>query len=195
MRLRSGMLVAALGIAFTALLAREAATVGVAWPGNGATLDVPHAAWTEVKWPFLVDEWGSGHAYRCTGADCGSGIDLYLRAKVGFCNCTTGVSDNDDLDRVGDIALFSDSFAGLTDGRPVDVGAMKGRSRLYHVAIPYAQPRDMLAIAFNDQCDVAVATVVAERDRLTQAERLALDFLNTDPVLRWARAELGRNGI
>jgi hypothetical protein len=195
MRRRSGLLVTALGIAFTALLARQAATVGVAGPGSAATADAPQAVWTEVKWPFLVDEWGGGRAYRCTGADCGPGIDLYLRAKVGFCNCTSGVADDDDLDRVGDIALFSDSFAGLADGRPVDVGAMKGRSRLYHVAVPYAQPRDMLAIAFNDQCDVAVATVVAQRDRLTQAERLALAFLNTDPVLRWARAELGRNGI
>ena len=72
---------------------------------------------------------------------------------------------------------------------------MKGRSRLYHVTIPYAQPRDMLAIGFNDQCDVAVATVLANRDRLGEAEGLALDFLSADLVQRWAAAELGRNGI
>jgi hypothetical protein len=194
MRLRSAVLVGALGIAFTALLARQAATVGVAWPASVAP-PAPRAVFNQVKWPFLIDEWGTGRAYRCAPADCGTEIDLYLRAKVGFCNCATGVSDNDDLDRVSDLALFSDRFKGLTDGRPVDVGPMKGRSRLYHVAVPYAQPRDMLAIAFNDQCDVAVATVVAAPDRLTQAEQLALAFLNTDPVLRWAKAELGRDGI
>jgi hypothetical protein len=53
----------------------------------------------------------------------------------------------------------------------------------------------MLAIGFNDQCDVAVATVLADGDRLAQAERLALDFLRSDLVQRWAAAELGRNGI
>ena len=200
MKLRSGVLVAAFGIAFTALLARDAATVGIArsvgvGPGSAAAANMPHAIWREVEWPFLLDEWGTGQAYRCAPSDCGIEISLYLRAKVGFCNCTTGVSDDDDLDRVSDRTLFSDKFAGLTDGRPVDVGRMKGRSRLYHVTLPHAQPRDMLAIGFNDQCDVAVATVVADWDRLAQAEGLALGFLNTEPVLRWAAAELGRNGI
>ena len=84
---------------------------------------------------------------------------------------------------------------GLTDGRRVDVGRMQGRSRLYHVSIPYAGPRDMWAIGFNDQCDVAVATVLADPGRLGQAEQLALDFYSSDPVQRWAAAELGGNGI
>jgi hypothetical protein len=194
MKLRSGILISALGVALAALLANDPATIGIAWPGRAVTPGSPHAVWREVKWPFLLDEWGIGRAYRCAPADCGSEINLYLRAKVGFCNCSTGVSDNDDLDRVSDLKLFSDDFVGLTDGRPVSVGPMKGRSRPYHVAIPYALPRDMLAIGFNDQCDVAVATVVAD-DRLSEAEGLALEFLGADLVQRWAAAELGRNGI
>jgi hypothetical protein len=195
MKLRSGILIGALGISLAALLANDPATVGVAWPGRAVTSSSPHAVWREVKWPFLLDEWGVGRAFRCAPADCGTEIDLYLRAKVGFCNCATGVADNDDLDRVSDLQLFSDAFVGLTDGRTVSVGRMQGRSRPYHVAIPYAPPRDMLAIGFNDQCDVAVATVLADRDRLSEAEGLALDFLGTDLVQRWAAAELGRNGI
>jgi hypothetical protein len=195
MRLRSGILISALGVALAALLANDPAMVGVAFPGKPATSGAPHAVWREVKWPFLLDEWGIGRAFRCAPADCGGEINLYLRAKVGFCNCATGVADNDDLDRVGDLALFSDDFVGLTDGHPISVGPMQGRSRLYHVAIPYAQPRDMVAIGFNDQCDVAVATVLADPDRLNEAEGLALDFLKSDPVQRWAAVELGRNGI
>ena len=78
---------------------------------------------------------------------------------------------------------------GLTEGRPVSVGRMQGRSRLYHVTIPYAAPRDMVAIGFNDQCDVAVATVLADPGRLGEAEQLALDFLK----LRSGSA-LGRGG-
>ena len=68
---------------------------------------------------------------------------------------------------------------------------MSGRSRPYQVAIPYASPRTALAIAFNDKCDVVVATVVADGARLTAAERVALDFLNGETVLRWAERELG----
>ncbi|HLH93646.1 MAG TPA: hypothetical protein VKW08_00870 [Xanthobacteraceae bacterium] len=192
MRLASGILLGVLGASLGALWANEK-TVGIAsMPGAGVPM---HAAWHEVKWPFPLDEWGTGHAFRCEASDCGGGIDLYLRAKVGFCNCTTGVSDNADLDRVSDIELYSETFRGLTDGHAVDVGRLKGRSRLYHVTIPYAAPRDILAIAFNDQCDVAVATVAADGERLANTEALALDFLKSDPVQRWARAELGQSGL
>lgn len=193
MRLASGILTGVLGIGLTALLANDGATVGVASAPSGAR--PTHAAWHEVKWPFPLDEWGTGRAFRCEATDCGAGINLYLRAKVGFCNCSTGVSDNADLDRVSDFELYSETFQGLADGHTVDVGPLKGRSRLYHVSIPYAASRDMLAIAFNDQCDVAVATVVADGDRLGDAEASALGFLKSDLVQRWAEAELGQNGL
>ncbi len=147
--------------------------------------------WTEVKWPFALDQWGSGRAFECTAADCGAAITLYLRPKLGFCNCSTGVSDDAELDRVGDLELLGGRVKGLRDGRSVTVGWMQGRSRPYHVALSYATPRAALAIAFNDKCDVVVATVVTERGRMTEAERATLDFLNTDHVLRWIERELG----
>jgi hypothetical protein len=193
MKLAPGILIGALGVGLAALLGNDGARVGVA-SVSGAAAGV-HAAWQEVKWPFPLDEWGIGRAFRCEAVDCGARIDLYLRAKVGFCNCATGVSDNADLDRVSDFELYSETFRGLTDGHAVDVGRLKGRSRLYQVSIPYAAPRDMLAIAFNDQCDVAVATIVADGDRLSDAEALSLNFLKSDLIQRWAQAELGQNGL
>ncbi len=63
-------------------------------------------AWTEVKWPFLIDQWGLGRAFQCRAPACGSDVVLYLRAKVGFCNCTTGVAEDDEIDRVGDLELI-----------------------------------------------------------------------------------------
>ena len=146
-------------------------------------------AWTENAWTFATDQWGRGRAFRCPAAACGSEIDLYLRAKLGFCNCTTGVSDDTELDRVGDLELLSSKFDGLRDGRPITVGWMKGRSRPYRVTMAYAPARTALAIAFNDKCDVVVATVVA--NDMAAAERAALSFLNGDLVLRWAEKELG----
>jgi hypothetical protein len=147
------------------------------------------AVWTEFKWPFPLDQWGTGRAFRCRSADCGADVELYLRAKLGFCNCTTGVADDAELDRVGDLELLSSTFNALGDGRPVTVGWMKGRSRPYRVARPYGSPRTALAIAFNDKCDVVVATVVTHD--VAAAERAALGFLNGDLVLRWAEKELG----
>ncbi len=148
-------------------------------------------AWTEVTWPFPMDQWGLGRAFKCSRADCGSEVNLYVRAKLGFCNCATGVSDDAELDRVGDLELLSATFDGLGDGRPIAVGWMKGRSRPYHVTMPYGSPRTAVAVAFNDRCDVMVTTVVADRNRLELAERAALEFLNGDLVLRWVEKELG----
>jgi hypothetical protein len=177
----------ALGVAALASVATSAPN-----PGDGLSgAPAGRAVWTEVKWPFLLDQWGTGRAFRCRAADCGHELNIYLRPKLGFCNCTTGVADDAELDRVGDLELLSDKFAGLADGRAIKVHWMSGRSRPYQVAIPYASPRTALAIAFNDKCDVVVATVVADRARLPAAEGVALDFLNGEVVLRWAERELG----
>lgn len=53
-----------------------------------------HPDWTEVQWPFPTDEWGKGKAFRCNATDCGAEVNLYIRAKIGFCNCTTGVQSD-----------------------------------------------------------------------------------------------------
>jgi hypothetical protein len=178
--LRTGLLVVALGAALAGLLAGDAATVGVARP-----------VWSEVKWPFPLDQWGLGKAFRCAPADCGTEVSVYLRAKIGFCNCSTGVADDAELDRVGDLEIFSERWVGLADGREIKVGWMSGRSRPYRVEMRYSAPVFAHAIGFNDKCDVAVATVVSEQGQLAVAERMALDFLNSDRVLRWVEQELG----
>jgi hypothetical protein len=190
--LRTGALVLGLAAGLAGLLAGDAVPVGLSDRAGPTMREHSPATWREVKWPFPLDQWGLGRAYRCTAADCGTDIALYLRAKIGFCNCATGVADNADLDRVGDLELFSDKFIGLTDGRVIRVGPMMGLSRNYRVAIPYAAPRDMVSIGFNDKCDVAIATVVAETADLSGAEAFAIDFLNSDPILRWAASELGQ---
>jgi hypothetical protein len=179
-KLRTGILVIALGVAVSGLLAGDAATVGVTRP-----------VWNEVKWPFPLDQWGLGKAFRCAAADCGAEVNVYLRAKIGFCNCATGVADDQELDRVGDLELYSDKWVGLADGREIKVGWMSGRSRPYRVEMRYTPAFPAYAMAFNDKCDVVVATVVGDRERFAAAEHLALDFLNTERVLRWAERELG----
>ena len=189
-KLRTGLLIVALGAGLAGLLAGDAATVGITRP-DGTVAARMSANWSEVKWPFPLDQWGLGRAYRCAPADCGTEVKLYLRAKIGFCNCATGVADDEELDRVGDLEILSDRFVGLTGGRPIKIGWMEGRSRPYRIDMRYEAPLTAVAIGFNDKCDVAVATVVADRERLAVAEQHAIAFLNTDLVLRWAEKELG----
>src|SRR5215467_10433097 len=145
--------------------------------GEGRRHASEHAdrsAWTEVKWPFLLDQWGTGRAFRCPAAACGAELDLYLRPKIGFCNCTIGVADDEELDRVGDVELIGPRFVPVRDGRTVEVGWMKGRSRRYVVEIPQGGRRAVLAVAFNDKCDVVVATAVGDGALPPDAERLAV---------------------
>ena len=168
-----------------------AASMGTSTPNGGAAWRSPSTdvAWSETRWPFLLDQWGTGKAFRCPAAACGDEMTIYLRPKIGFCNCSTGVSDDAELDRVGDIELIGQKFAPLGDGRPIAVASMNGRSRAY--AVDGTQPRTALALAFNDKCDVVVATVVGERNLPPDAEHLAVTFLNSTRVVRWVEATLG----
>jgi len=171
---------AALGGGAIALLAAKP-------PSGGGVAAGP--VWSEVEWPFLMDQWGTGKAFQCKAADCGVEVNLYLRAKIGFCNCTTGVADDEELDRVGDVGLLGPQFAPLAAGRAITVGTMNGRSRGY--AVQAAPGRRVVAIAFNERCDVIVATAVAGADRPGGWEPAVLAFLNSNTVLRWAEATLG----
>ncbi len=175
-----------LRICVFALAAGLASLAGPATPGATA---VP--VWTEITWPFLIDQWGLGRAFACGAADCGAEIKVYLRPKLGFCNCTTGVSDDGEVDRVADIELLGASFSAAGEGRAITVGGMAGRARPYRFVRALAGAQGALAIAFSDQCNVMVATVIAEPDLIAAAETAALEFLNGNMILAWARNELG----
>jgi hypothetical protein len=150
--------------------------------------DTHRPVWTEAAWPFPVDQWGGGWAFQCKAADCGTDVNLYLRPKIGFCNCQTGVADDEELDRVSDLDLVGGETSARGPGRPITVHWMKGRSRGYKVGAPSA--KSVLSLAFNDRCDVIVATVVAG-DEPVAHEPAVLEFLNGDLVRDWAEAALG----
>jgi hypothetical protein len=148
--------------------------------------------WTQVKWPFLLDQWGVGTAYECAAADCGVKVDVYVRPKIGFCNCSTGVSDDTELERVGDTDLVSSKVRPLGPGLPVKVGWMRGRIRPYRISEEDEQASGrLLSIAFNDECDaVAVIATVGDGDPAA-FEPAVTAFLNTRPMVLWVKKELG----
>ncbi|MBV8752342.1 MAG: hypothetical protein JO328_05730 [Hyphomicrobiales bacterium] len=161
-------------------------------PDRGHAVTPPgRPVWNEVAWPFLMDQWGKGKAFQCKPADCGTEVNLYLRAKIGFCNCTTGVSDDDELSRVGDIGIIGGNVSPLAPGRAITVASMKGRSRPYVVAKTFPSAESALEMALNEHCDAVVATVIVARGAAAPLEQPALDFLASDVALRWAERTLG----
>src|SRR6516164_8758984 len=118
--------------------------------------------WAEEKWPFPIDQWGTGQAFGCAAERCGRQLHLYLRAKIGFCRCATGVSDDDEIERVGDLELIGPDYRALASGHPVTAGLMIGRARLYAVERPLQSALPVLTIALANKCDAIVATVTAE---------------------------------
>src|ERR1017187_10901697 len=87
--------------------------------------------WREIAWPFPRDGWPAGRAFRCGSESCGDEIEVYVRPKAGFCNCDTGVADDDEVDRVIDLDLMSEPFVPLGAGKEIRIADMPGRIRAY----------------------------------------------------------------
>ncbi len=190
-RSRSAVIAVVLGLGLGALVGLSAF---FAWPMRvqSRALTAPsHPKFTEAKWPFATDEWGEGKAFRCAAADCGVEVDVYIRAKIGFCNCLTGVSDDNELDRLSDFNLMGGKPLVLGAGHEIKIAWMKGRSRAYAVSEPYRAPSSVLAIAFNDRCDAVVATATIAHDAPKELEPSVIAFLNSEAIVHWAEVTLG----
>ena len=118
-------------------------------------------SWTEVSWPFLMDEWGTGQAFRCEGRDCGGEAQLFVRVKRGFCNCFEGVADDAEVDRLTDFAFLGGSPQPVGAGRAIRMGDLKGRMRSFAVESGHASSRRAVSLILAKNCDALVATWIA----------------------------------
>jgi hypothetical protein len=188
---RSTILAIVLGLAVGASAGLSAF---FAWPmlvQSQALTPPSYPKFAEVRWPFPTDEWGEGKAFRCAAKDCGADVNVYIRAKIGFCNCLTGVSDDNELDRLSDFNLMEGKPSVLGPGHEINIAWMKGRSRAYTVSEPYRAPGSVLAIAFNDRCDAIVATATVAHDGPQAIEPSVIEFLNSEVIVHWAEVTLG----
>lgn len=152
------------------------------------------AGWQEIRWPFVLDQWGTGRAFVCPPADCGVRMEVFIRPKIGFCNCATGVSDETELERVADTDLVSPAVRPLGPATPVRVAWMNGLARTYEVpgeASGGGPPGRLVSIAFNDECDVVVALASVGAADPDRAAAPVIAFLGTAPVVHWVKKELG----
>ena len=123
--------------------------------------------WQEIAWPFPRDGWPAGRAFRCGGGACG-GVELYVRPKKGFCNCDTGVADDDEVDRVAD---------------------MPGRLRAYDLDMQDGSRRAAIGIAVSRRCDLLVA-VAQGKASAAEVRRAALEHLGSGDMTRWMNAAM-----
>lgn len=178
---RTTTITAALGLGAAALL------FFLAPPSAGPATAI-HSVWTEMKWPFPMDQWGEGKAFQCKAADCGAELKLYVRAKIGFCSSTIGVADDSELDRLSDFDFMNGPTVALGEGHVIDVAWMKGRLRSYAVA---RSRTTAMAIAYNNDSDALVATVVVNDAQPAAVEPAVIAFLSGDVMRRWVTKTLG----
>lgn len=146
-------------------------------------------AWQEIAWPFPRDGWPAGKAFRCSTAACGGDVQVYVRPKIGFCNCDRGVADDDEVDRVADLDLLSEHFTPRAPGDVVAIADMPGRMRTYDFKMPDGSPQVAIGIAVARRCDLLVA-VAHGKAEAPEMRRAALDFLARGETARWAMAAM-----
>ena len=144
--------------------------------------------WREIAWPFPRDGWPAGRAFHCAAATCGDEVEVYVRPKIGFCNCDTGVADDDEVDRVADLDLISPRFVPREAGKVVRVADMVGRSRAYDLAMADGS-HAAVGFALSHRCDLVVA-VVQGRAAAGELQREAQRFLQSRELHRWVMAAL-----
>ena len=145
--------------------------------------------WREIAWPFPRDGWPAGRAFRCAIEACGGEVEVYVRPKIGFCNCDGGVADDDEVDRVADLDLMSERFAPLEPGQVVQIAGMTGRIRAYDLSMADGARHTAIGIAVSHRCDLLVA-VAQGKGNAAGVERVALEFLGTGEMARWMVAAM-----
>jgi hypothetical protein len=156
-------------------------------PTSSAQRAAETPGWSSIQWPFPIDAWPEGRAFHCGFEECGVDVDLYIRSKIGFCDCYRGVSDDDEIDRVGDLVVLSGTYAPLSAGTAVNLGNIQGRARHFAISAPNQTKRYAIGIALSRKCDAIVATVVGDKPLSGRAEDSAFKLLNSQEIKKLDR--------
>ncbi len=157
-----------------------------------AALAGPAAAaetWREVRWPWPRDAWPAGRAFECEG--CDGPLEVYVRAKLGFCNCSTGVTDDAEVDGVADLDMLSAAFEPHGPGAALFVSGLAGRMRGYAVTLPGGAVRGASGFALSNRCDLVVAASVGPGADAAPAQEAVTRLLGSGAVGGWVRSLVG----
>jgi hypothetical protein len=163
MRFRAAGLIVALGL--VSLIGPDASAIGAA-----------SVTFQDTAWPFLIDQWGTGRALRCEGPQCGD-TKLYVRSKVGFCECFNHV-DADDVDRLTDFDLLGgEHVVPLGPGRPLAVAGHSARLNAFRLESAKRPPRQAVSVVVESDCQAVVAMLVSARAPSPAVEAAVLDLM------------------
>ena len=169
-------------------LAILAAVIALGALPGATAIGSSQSAWQEIAWPFPRDGWPAGRAFRCGDAVC-NGIEVYVRPKLGFCSCDTGVADDDEVDRVSDLDLIGPRFAPLRPGEPIRVADMAGRVRAYELQMPDEAWHVAVGIAVSRRCDLLVG-VAHGAAAASDVQAAAATLLETSEIRRWVQSAM-----
>ncbi len=143
--------------------------------------------WREVPWPWPRDAWPAGRAFRCEGDACGPRLDLYVRAKLGFCNCGAGVTDDAEVDGTSDLDMVSARFAPTAPGQFVTLAGLHGHTRPYTIANTRAA-----GFALASTCDLLVVLALGPNAPTPAARDAIASWTDTPEIRSWINRLLGR---
>jgi len=129
-------------------------------------------------------------AFHCDVASCGGEVELYVRPKIGFCNCDSGVADDEEVDRVADLDLISERFVPREPGSVTRVADMSGRLRTYDLGMSDGSTHAAVGIAVSHRCDLLVAVAQGKGDA-PAVQRAAMEFLASGDMARWMMSAMG----
>ena len=173
----------------SAIVALGALSGAAAYQHAGPRHHERNGEWQEMAWPFPRDGWPAGKAFRCDAAACGAEVEVYVRPKMGFCNCDRGVADDDEVDRVADLDLLSERFAPIAPGDVVQLADMPGRIRAYDLKMSDGLRHTAIGVAVSRRCDLLVAVAHGSGDA-PEMRRAALAFLARSEMTRWVTAAM-----
>ena len=176
-------------IAAAAGLVCLGATAVAAHYGMRAPESADRPVWHEAAWTPPIDNWGTGLSFVCDNAACPGGVRMFARTKVGFCNCFSGVADDDEIDRIGDVDLHGGAYKPIEAGQVTVVGDLKGRKRLFQIQNRWAGGRQVLSIVVASDCKAVVATLVSGSPISPSMESTAVAVLRERPFQQWAAAQ------
>jgi hypothetical protein len=160
--------------------------------GDGAATPGQTTVFREIAWPFLLDQWGRGQAFRCVGPHCGVRTALYVRSKVGFCDCFNHVDDDDDVDRLTDFGLIGgDRVVPLGSGQPIAVAGRPARLRAFDLDARQGR-RQAVSVVVATECQALVGMLVLDRNAAPAIETAALEVLGNALGSRSVASSVGR---
>jgi hypothetical protein len=163
-------------------------------PDMGTALraqSLPPARWREIPWPFPRDAWPAGKAFRCDSPACGGDTVLSVRVKLGFCSCTGGVRDDDEVDNVADVDMITPDFVATGPGEVIKIAHFSGRIRSYEYDAQNQKRRTALGVALGHQCDLIAVSVNSPMADAPALKEQAMLRLNSQDVIKWIHRQLG----